>query len=82
MLRLTDVRINTSYLPKIPTLNGIHIINSKVKVEINYVAIIIMFMVIREDTLNALHVRKYIFLSREESLATCQRKSPFEGFFS
>ena len=39
MLRLTDVRINTSYRPKIPTLNGIHIINSKVKVEINYVAI-------------------------------------------
>ena len=39
MLRLTDVRINTSYLPKIPTLNGMHIINSKVKVEINYVAI-------------------------------------------
>ena len=37
-------------------------------------------MVIREDILNALHVRKYIFLLREESLATCQRKSPFEGF--
>ena len=39
-------------------------------------------MVIRADILNALHVRKHIFLSREESLATCQRKSPFEGFFS
>ena len=37
-------------------------------------------MVIREDILNALHVRKYIFLLREESLATCLRKSPFEGF--
>ena len=39
MLRLTDVRINTSYLLKIPTLNSMHIINSKVKVEINYIAI-------------------------------------------
>ena len=36
MLRLTDFRINTSYLAKIRTVNGI--INSKVKVEINNVA--------------------------------------------
>ena len=40
-------------------------------------------MVIREDILNILRVKKhYLLLSREESLVTSQRKPPFEGFFS
>ena len=38
-------------------------------------------MVVRGDVLNILHVRKH-YLGREESLATCQRKSPFGSFFS
>ena len=55
-----------------------------VKVEINDVAINYKFWVIREDILNILHVRKHYFKKtlREDSLATFQRKSPFEGFFS
>ena len=38
-------------------------------------------MFITDDILIILHVRKYYFVVTIESLATCQGKSLFEGFF-
>ena len=38
-------------------------------------------MVITENNLNILHVKMYFFVDTRRSATTCQRKSPFEGFF-
>ena len=38
-------------------------------------------MVIAENNLNILHVKMYFFVDTRRSATTCQRKSPFEGFF-
>ena len=81
MLKLTNFQIDTSCIPKIQTMNGI--INSKVKVETNNVAI---------SKIDG-YQRRYFFLNRcqkalpcshekNSQLVTYQRKSPFEGFFN
>ena len=72
MLRLTDFRINTSYLANIRSVNGIYV-NSEVKVKINNVAIS-KFMVIREDILNILHVRKHYFVITRRITGYLSRK--------
>ena len=53
-----------------------YIIKSTVKVEINDVTISKSLWFVREDILNALHVRKHYFL------VTRRIASYFEGFFS
>ena len=57
-------------------------INSKVKVEINNAAISKSLWLLQGIFYIYYMSENISLLSREESLATCQRKSPFEGFSS
>ena len=70
MLGLIDFRINISNLAKIQMVNDILSITKSLCLLEKMLIIWIYY------------IERITLLLREESLATCQRKSPFEGFFS